>query len=320
MPTRPVRPRPIRLACLGDLALDVVVALREPLARGSDTPGSVSLRPGGSAATTARTVARLGGRAVFVGAAGRDDRARLLVAALRRDGVEVRAVRTAARTAAIAVLVEPDGERSFVADRGAADQLRPDDLRPAWFRGLDGLHLPAYSLLNEPLGAAALRAVYLARDAGARISVDLASARPLLAHGRREAWRVLEGAAPDLLFANRAEAVSLAARSDAARALLQLAPVVVLKEGPAGCRVLARQPGTGSADYDVLELTVATTPLETPDTTGAGDAFDGGFLHAWLSGAWDASAPQAALLRRAAVAGNRAAARLLSSPRGELDV
>jgi hypothetical protein len=40
-------------------------------------------------------------------------------------------------------------------------------------------------LLAEPLGAAARRAVALARDATATVSVDLASTGPLLAHGRR---------------------------------------------------------------------------------------------------------------------------------------
>ena len=59
-----------------------------------------------------------------------------------------------ARTGRIGVLVAPGGERSFVADRAAADQLAPDDLRAAWFDGADALHLPVYSLLGEPLGLA----------------------------------------------------------------------------------------------------------------------------------------------------------------------
>jgi sugar/nucleoside kinase (ribokinase family) len=83
------------------------------------------------------------------------------VAALRADGVLVRAVRPAgAPTARIGMLVDPaTGERSFVADRGAADLLRPADLEAAWFRGVGVLHLPAYSLLGVPLGAAGRAAV-----------------------------------------------------------------------------------------------------------------------------------------------------------------
>src|SRR5439155_1252797 len=85
------------------------------------------------------------------------------------------------RTGRIGVLVAPGGERSFVADRRAADRLNPDDLKPDWFDRVEVVHLPAYSLLGEPLGRAGARAVELGRARGALVSVDLASIRPLLA-------------------------------------------------------------------------------------------------------------------------------------------
>jgi len=156
MPLLASRPRQARALVLGDLALDVALAPSRPLQRGTDVPGSVRLHQGGSAANTARWLARLGTRTTLVCAVGRDGAGRALVAALRADGVLVRAVRPAgAPTARIGMLVDPaTGERSFVADRGAADLLRPADLEAAWFRGVGVLHLPAYSLLGVPLGAA----------------------------------------------------------------------------------------------------------------------------------------------------------------------
>ena len=88
--------------------------------------------------------------------------------ALRGDGVTPRIVRVAgARTGRIGVLVAPGGERSFVADRGAADRLAPDDLQADWFAGADAVHLPVYSLLGAPLGDAGRRAIELGRAAGA---------------------------------------------------------------------------------------------------------------------------------------------------------
>ena len=98
---------------------------------------------------------------------------------------------------------------SFVADRGAADLLRPTDLRAAWFAGADVIHLPAYSLLGEPLGLAGRRAVAMGRAAGALISLDLASAGPLLADGRRAALDLVRGVAPDLVFATAGEVAAL---------------------------------------------------------------------------------------------------------------
>src|SRR4051794_2055487 len=206
--------RVARVVVLGDLMLDVVLTPERPLRIGSDVPGRVTFRQGGSAANAARWLARLGARATLICAVGRDREGRELVAALAEAGVRVRATRvTVERTGRIGVLVAPGGERSFVADRAAADRLEPADLRPDAFQ-VDLLHLPAYSLLGEPLGLAGRRAIELARSGGALVSLDLSSVGPLLAGGRRAAVRLVRDASPDLLFATRAEAEALAGRAD----------------------------------------------------------------------------------------------------------
>ena len=313
MPLLATRPRHVRALVLGDLALDVALAPSRPLQRGTDVPGAVRLHQGGSAANTARWLARLGTRTTLVCAVGRDVAGRALVAALRADGVLVRAVRPAgAPTARIGMLVDPaSGERSFVADRGAADLLRPADLEAAWFRGVGVVHLPAYSLLG-PLGAAGRAAVVRARAAGAQVSLDLSSSGPLLAGGRAAAHALAREVAPDLLFTNQAEAAAFLGQPDPAR-LLDFAPVAVVKRGAGGATLLIRGPGGATAPG--VRLEVATRPFVAADTTGAGDAFDAGFLASWLA-AGGATTP--AVLRRAVVAGHRAAARQVGSRRPEL--
>lgn len=314
MPLLPSRPRPVSVLVLGDLALDVVLAPARPLQRGTDVPGAVRLHQGGSAANTARWLARLGARASLVCAVGRDGAGRALVAALRADGVHVRAARPAgARTARIGMLVDPTtGERSFVAERGAADLLHPADLEARWFRGVAALHLPAYSLLGAPLGEAGRAAVAFARAAGARVSVDLASAGPLLAGGRAAAHALVREVAPDVLFTNQHEAAAFLGEPDPAR-LLGFAPVAIVKRGAAGATLLVRGPGRAAASG--VRLEVATRPFAVADTTGAGDVFDAGFLASWLA-AGAATTP--VVLRRAVVAGHRAAARQVGTPRPEL--
>ena len=290
--------------------LDVVLAPSRALEAGTDVPGTVELRQGGSAATTARWLARLGARSSLVAAVGRDPAGRALVAAVRADRVVPRIARVAgARTGRIGVVVTPDGERSFVADRGAADRLGPGDLRPEWFSGVGALHLPAYSLL-EPLGTAGRRAIDLARGAGALTSLDVASIGPLLAHGRRFAQELVEGTRADLLFATAAEAEALLGRA-AVEGLLDFAPHVVVKRGAGGATLLAR------VGDDRLRFEVATEHLVAADTTGAGDAFDAGFLHAWLL-ARGAGQSVAAALQRAALAGHRAASRHLTAVRPDI--
>ncbi len=270
------------------------------------------LHQGGSAANTARWLARLGVGTTLVCAVGRDGPGRALVAALEEDGVVVRARRSAGhRTARIGMLVDAAGERSFVADRGAADRLEPGDLRPAWFRGAGVLHLPAYSLLGEPLAQAGLRAAAMARQAGAFVSIDLASAGPLLEHGRLAARESIETAAPDILFTNAAEAMAFLGDAAIER-LLDVAPIAAVKRGPGGATLLAR-----SAAGPAIRLEVPTRPVAAADTTGAGDAFDAGFLAEWL--AHDRAVTRAAL-RRAVVAGHRTAARQVTVPRAELQL
>jgi sugar/nucleoside kinase (ribokinase family) len=274
-------------------------------------PGRVSFEQGGSASTAARWLGRLGARASLVTAVGRDRAGRALVDAVRGDGVTLRAVRVAgARTGRIGVLVTPDGERSFVQDRGAALQLGPGDLQAAWFERADAVHLPVYSLLGEPLGDAGRRAVELGRAAGAAVSVDLASIGPLLARGRRAAASLIDEIAPDILFATASEAEALLGRY-AVDGLLDVAPIAIVKRGPKGATVLARE-GDGR-----LRFEIATTPMPATDTTGAGDAFDAGFLVAWFT-ARAAGRSLPASLQRATLAGHRAAARHLSAPRQEL--
>ena len=296
---------------LGDLVVDVVLKPDRSLEHGTDVPGQVFFAQGGSAATAARWLGRLGARSSLIAAVGRDAAGRALVDAIRADGVTSRVVRVAgARTGRIGVVVTPDGERTFVTDRAAALQFRPGDLKAAWFARADALHLPLYSLIDEPLSLAGRRGIEVARGANAAVSIDLASIGPLLSRGRRAARNLIEEIAPDILFATASEAEGLLGRY-AVDGLLDVAEIAIVKRGAKGATVLARE------GDERLRFEVATEPLAPTDTTGAGDAFDAGFLVGWfMARAAGRSLP--ASLQRAALAGHRAAARHLSTPRTEL--
>src|SRR4051794_9187688 len=269
-----------RLICIGDLMLDVVVRADVALESGTDVPGTVRFRLGGSAGNTCRAFVALGGSASFVGAVGSDSVGKRLDAALTAAGVTTHLVRARGLTARLTAIVAADGERSFVTDRGVADSLRASDLKRSWFVRANALHLPAYSLLTEPLAGASVAAAEMARSKRpAVISVDLASRAPLLAAGADNALRAVRAVAPDVLFANMDEVRALVGRRGTRR-LLDIAPLVVVKIGPGGCQLVWHDGSRAS----VLEMEVATKPITGADTTGAGDAFDAAFLYSMLSG------------------------------------
>jgi sugar/nucleoside kinase (ribokinase family) len=219
---------------VGDVATDVVVVLSGIPAPGSDRPAAIRTRGGGAGANVAVHLARLGVPVVLAGCVGDDPAGAGLAAELSAAGVRL-ALRTVtgAATGTIVSLVEPDGQRSMLADRGANLALRPDDI-PA--PPADGhLHLSGYTLLDERPRSAGLAALAAAAAAGATISVDPASTGPLAAYGP-DRW-LADTAAATLVLPNADEARLLtgcADAADAARALAVRHPAVAVSLGPDG--------------------------------------------------------------------------------------
>ena len=246
------------LVCtLGDLLLDVIVRLEQPLAPGADATSRTSLSPGGQAANVAAWVAALGAAARFVGKRCDDDAGRMVRAWLDELGVEVAGPVVDGGSGVIVSLVAPDGERTMASDRGVAPELRPDELEAAWFADCGHLHLSGYALLREPISFAAARAAELARAAGARVSVDLSSWSAIRDFGAAAFRSSLERLAPDVVFCNEAEDAIVGGRFDG--------PVWILKRGAHGC------------SFDGEERP-ALPVAHVVDSTGAGDALAAGWI------------------------------------------
>ncbi len=245
------------LVCtLGDLTLDVIVRLTGPIATGADTPARTHLSAGGQAANVAAWAAELGARARFIGKRGHDDAGRLAARGLEARGVEV-AGPAEGKGGVICSLVDPDGERSMLSDRGAATAFRPDELEPRWLEGCDHLFVSGYALLADPTRSTALAAVDLARGHGAAVSVDLASWSALEEHGAARVRELLTELRPDVVFANEDEDRVLGGPVPGA--------AWILKRGLRGC----------SFDGDERDALPVT---EVVDSTGAGDALAAGFI------------------------------------------
>jgi sugar/nucleoside kinase (ribokinase family) len=274
-----------RVLVIGDVMTDVIVRPEGPLARGSDRRASITVLPGGSAANQAAWLASFGAEVDFVARVGAAD-VRSEAARLQAIGVTPRLVGDSERpTGRLVALVDPNGERSFLTDRGANEALEAADIPDRLVAGAVMIHLSGYSFFAPGPCAAVLDV--MARAGDKPISVDPASAEFLREVGPENFLSLTRGAA--ILFPNDEEAAVLAGSDDPETQCARLAglyPLVVIKRGAAGCEAAA-----GASRWRV-----AAQPVEAIDTTGAGDAFIAAFLAERLSG----TGIQAALERAAA--------------------
>jgi ribokinase len=245
----------MRIATIGDVMLDVIVRLEQPLAPGDDVRAQTRTGAGGQAANVAAWVAALGGDARCIARRGDDAEGAWVDAELTARGVEL-AGPVQGRTGVVVSLVAAGGERTMASDRGTATLLEPSDLDPAWF-ACDCLHISGYALLASPIDKAAARAVELARGEGARVSVDLSAWTRIRAHARfHEQLREL---APDVVFGNVEEWNEVPAFQAETR---------IVKRGAEGFDVVR---GGDTVRCQAPDVAVV-------DTTGAGDALAAGFL------------------------------------------
>jgi len=261
---------------VGDVVTDIHVVHSGPIALGSDTPASIRVLGGGSAANTAGWLAVAGSPVELVAVVGRDRAGDDRVAELAEAGVGCVHIRRSddARTGSIVVLAHGQ-ERSFLTDRAANLLLVPSDVDPS-LAAARHLHLSGYVLLDEASRPAGVHALTAARQRGLSTSVDMASAEPLRRAGPSTVLGWVHGV--DLLLANLDEARVLVDEVDPvalARALTAHASHVVVKLGAQGS-VWA------SAGVAVQAPSMAVGSVV--DVTGAGDAFAAGALHAWLNG------------------------------------
>ena len=266
--------RALRALIIGDVMTDVTVRPEGPIARGSDRRASISVQPGGSAANQAAWLAHYGAGVDFVARVGAAD-VESETARFKAIGVTPHLVGDPNReTGRLIALIDPDGERSFLTDRGANEALEARDIPDALLASAPHISLSGYSFFAPSPRAAVLDVMRRAGDKP--ISVDPASAEFLREVGAETFLAWTRGAA--ILFPNEEEAAVLSGSTDPETQCARLAvlyPLVVIKRGAAGAE----------AAEGAQRWRIKMPKTEPIDTTGAGDAFVAAFLAARLTGA-----------------------------------
>jgi sugar/nucleoside kinase (ribokinase family) len=288
---------------VGDVMTDIICKPNGPLVPGSDRRAAIRARPGGSGANQAVWLASFGVPVRFAGRVGAEDHP-ALVAHFAELGVEAALGADPEHpSGAIVTIVSPEGERSFLTDRGANAFLSAGDLAPALLDGTRLLVVSGYALFEPGPRAAAMALMVAARGRGIGVVVDPASVGFLEEVGPGNFLDWTEAATT--IFANDAEALTLTGETGTEA---QIAALLTRYR-----RVAIKRGGFGAVhgERNGLRLALPAPEVEAVDTTGAGDAFAAAFIAAELNGADPATA-----LARAIMAGSEAVTHIGGQPFG----
>ncbi|MFB8772907.1 ribokinase [Streptomyces broussonetiae] len=275
------------LLVVGSANADLVIAVERRPDAGETVLGSdLAVHPGGKGANQAVAAARLGARTALLARVGDDAYGRLLLDSQRAAGVDTVGVLVGGAPTGVALItVDPSGDNSIVVSPGANGKLTPADVQAA--ASLFHASRVVSTQLEIPLETVV--AVVRSLAPGSRFVLNPSPPRPL-------PGEVL--GACDPLIVNEHEArviLGAACVSDApgdwARLLLAKGPrSVVVTLGAEGALVAS---GEGVVH-------VPSVPVDTVDTTGAGDAFTAAL--AWRLGAGEPLARAAAYAARVGAA------------------
>jgi sugar/nucleoside kinase (ribokinase family) len=276
LPGRDLPGRDFDIIVVGDCNPDIVMRgddVRPEFGQHEKLVPDAALVIGGSGSITSCACARLGLRTRFIGATGDDMFGRFMLGQLREWGVDTTFCPVLGGTGTgFSVILSNGVDRAILTHTGTIDSLRLDGVPRQELTLARHVHISSYFL--QPRLAPQLPDVvgYL-RAAGVSISVD-PNWDPA---GRWDNGLVSLLSSVDVFLPNAAEALAITGAEDVPSAAMQLARhgnLVVVKDGENGCIAadhcsISSQPGF---------------PVPCLDTTGAGDAFDAGFLRGWLAG------------------------------------
>ena len=226
---------------------------------------------GGSAANTIVGLARLDLDTGFVGKVASDMEGKFLLDELREEGVDVNGitVTTIGRSGKVMGYIDQQGDRALYVDAGVNNQLGYDEINLEYVSGTRFLHLSSF-VAEKPFNAQKqlinqLSGVKVCFDPGAIYArKGFAELKPII----QRSYAVLP---------NKLEIELLTGQDyrEGTLTFMDLGPeIVAVKLGKQGCYVT-----DGKESH-----TIEAYQIEAVDTTGAGDAFDAGFIYGLVKG------------------------------------
>ena len=259
---------------MGELVADIVV---RPVPNMADLPDSTLVKEinavnGGDALNTAVNIAKLGGKVTFIGRAGRDLFGQHIVGIAKEAGVDMSHIRYSEdqQTAKVVALIQAGGARKFLHYPGANQQFCLGDISLEVMKTCSHFHIGGTFHLPGFDGADAAKMLKMARELGLTTSMDVA-----YDHSGR--WmETIRCCMPylDYFMPSTGEAEHLLHEKEPS------AMAGVLKElGVRNVIIKMGENGVYCSDAAGHAFTCGCYHVDAIDTTGAGDAFVGGFIH-----------------------------------------
>ncbi len=261
----------IKSLCVGLMVCDLMVKPVTEQALREDTSQAemIRMQVGGDAFNVASNLAALGVETALYSAVGRDAFGDFALAYAEKLGVPAQWIQKTDRpTSVTAVLIHPDGERNFVVQKGASQQIREEEISDELLKAYDMIYIGSACGLPELEGESLTRLLKRAKDLGRLTAMDITGEAL-----QEKASQLLPALALlDYFLPSSYEAMELSGEKtpEAAAAYFHRhgVPVAVIKLGKQGALL---SDGRKQKRFSAYEGPVI-------DTTGAGDAFVSGFL------------------------------------------
>lgn len=240
---------------------------------GKDEEGfvkSLEMHPGGSAANTIVGLARLGIQTGFIGKVGSDEEGRILLADFEREGVDTSAIiKSDGRSGSAMIFVDDSGHRAILVDPGVNDTIGFEEINLDAVKNARLIHLTSFICKNGLESFESQKKI--ATTIRAEISFD--PGMIYVEKGMKELETIIKNSA--IFLPNRSEIELLMDLDykDACREIISMGcKIVAVKIGERGCYVV-----DSSEEHEIPAFS-----SKAVDTTGAGDAFNAGFLYGYI--------------------------------------
>lgn len=238
---------------------------------------------GGSAANTIIGLSRLGNSTGFIGKVAADTEGSILLNNLQNENVDTQEVHISdnERSGIVSGFVDDQGQRALYVDPGVNDCIKIEEVNIDYINKSKILHLSSF--VGNRYKNSIMSQEAILNQISNHVSVSFDPGRLYIQRGLKFLDKFLSKT--DILLINNGELKELTNRSETSKDQEMIMDCEMIQEEYGIDVVVVKLGSTGSYVSNSTESKfIDAFDVECVDTTGAGDAFNAGFLHSHIRG------------------------------------